>query len=239
MHRYADSDNKGLLYHRGAFWWGKHDQNKISWEWLLGSRSKRFTFEIGYDGEDGHGLIIGLPFLFTLYWNIYLSRFCRKYDSWTYFAFRIFEEFIWIDLWNDGDTWGRPRRLSIDWKEILLGRMKHTSDELSAGNVVFIMPEGSYPAKATITIHRWKYPRWFAKVARHVSFDFEKPIPIPDKEDSDFYDGDNAICSGGLAMLPSETLNQAMFRYRADILAERERNGGKNWKPETADEPPR
>lgn len=237
-------DGRAWLSH----WKQKTDTRGFNTEvsWRHGSKvtEARLMLYVG-SGENGRDLTVAVsvPHLFSWWFSL------RDVVHVTYrgyghnereFGFSIFEDHVSLK-WHYHDSGGRYSDkkknkeanpgfyVSFFWKDVLLGRPKHTSIPLSAERTVIPMPEGAYPATVVISRAEWKRPRWpFASVIYRAEITPDKPVGIPGKGESEWDIEDDATYS---MTTPARTVSEAVVAFVESTLERRERHGGKNWVP--------
>lgn len=143
---------------------------------------------------------------------------------------------IWWSVWmpnhsgKSQEPWWRRGNFGLDdVATFLLGRERHSEKVLSETVRVLELPEGSYPVTVQVIKHqkhrsRWPWP---TKTWHRVDMDTKtNPIPIPGKWSDK--DATYSMSVGGT------DIDQAMADFHADILATREKRGGKDWLPEVS-----
>lgn len=113
-------------------------------------------------------------------WNIWIHPWCRQME------------------WKAADPW-YMRGITIYVDDLLLGKTKHAKTEKPAGRVAIELDGRTYHGTATFETHRWKRPRWFAKVRNDtwISMDVRHGLPHAGKGTCDYNCGDDALCGWG------------------------------------------
>lgn len=118
-----------------------------------------------------------------------------------------------------------------DW---LFGRNKMTEHKGEEYDLDVPLPERSYRVHVTVNERVWKRPRWgrWPLVIRHQTADIDAsmdPMPEPGNDDSDFYDGEDAIFGTGV---PNGTRREVAQRVADQVMKARKRRGkGYDWRP--------
>lgn len=141
---------------------------------------------------------------------------------------RVFDDAIWIDVWNDdhetrrNDPWWM--RGVIHPLDILLGPMKHTEEQLQVSSAYIPMPEALYMGKARVTLDTWKRPRWpFPSVkAKHVQLEVPNGIPVEGKGESGYDCGEDAL--HGISV-QADSVEEAIGKFVASVYRERRKHG--------------
>lgn len=114
----------------------------------------------------------------------------------------------------------------------LLGKPVYNSKPLTERPVVkqVLMPEASYPVTVTLTEDTWQRPRWpWPTVVRRAQIECPGGIPKPGKGENSYDCGEDGTY--GLTC-PASTVEEALEHLKASVMRDRERYGGKDWKPE-------
>jgi len=226
----------GSMWRHGRCWIGNS-----GFEWVFGWRPLGAELELA---THGHALAGNISlFFFSLYWHwenhrVYwwlqnaLKRPDQKYGNGRQIGFRFYEEYIWIDLWNDpmesrhDDPWWW--HISIVPKDLLLGRSKYSERSLRKSRVEIPMPEGVYPASVEIQEATWKRPRWPwpLRVIRAEIIP-DKPVPFPGKGENSWDCGEDATHAMTCC---AKNEQEAVAAFVKSILNDRYRHGGKHWR---------
>jgi hypothetical protein len=148
---------------------------------------------------------------------------------------KFYEEYLWIDLWNDPseshrvDPWWW--HISINLRDLFFGRAKYQDNPLETCDVIVPMPEGGYRGKAVLSESTWSRPRWFTKRVIRVNIEMTEPIPFPGKGENGYDCGQDAchsICT------PAETILEGVLSLTESVMRNRQRYGGSAfaWRPE-------
>ena len=151
-------------------------------------------------------------------------------------GFRVFDAAVWVSIWEDRmewrhtDPWWMNGRLGLDdVADLLFGKVKYSSREISKSEVQIPLPEKTYPATITIDASSWIRPRWpwapFSKF--RIGSDIKIPggIPIPGKGESDYDIGDDAV--HGFTS-PAQTVEAAIGNVISSVLRTRMCRGGRH-----------
>ncbi len=224
-----DASGSKLMHGRGRLYFGNRDIIRL--EWSLRDHSLGTRLCIG-DAEcevAGHiSLLLG-----TLYWGFpcpaWLDRlFNRGYHSGREFDASFHHgSFYWKFFARDGewssvDPWWMS--WSVNFKDVLLGRMRHSEDRiLETRSVVIPMPEGTYDATVVMKLESWK--RLLGRRHRVIRAHIDVPvgIPFPGKGENSWDCGPDATF--GLCC-SADTPEEAIGRLVASVLRDRQRNGG-------------
>lgn len=144
---------------------------------------------------------------------------------------RVFDGAIWLSLWEDGMSWRSDdpwwTRATIRLDDLLLGKAKYATREISKREVKVPMPEGSYDATATLEHATWTRPRWpwrpFSKELLRVKIDVPKGIGHPGKGENSYDCGPDATY--GIST-PARTVEEGIGKLVASVLRDRVRYGG-------------
>jgi hypothetical protein len=96
------------------------------------------------------------------------------------------------------------------------------------------LPERTYHVTATPVERRWTRPRWshWPLVIRHRTADIDAhmdPLPEPGNDDSDYWDGEDAIFGTGVE---DGTPREVGQRVADHVMAARKHHGaGYDWRP--------
>lgn len=212
--------------------------------WSFGVRACRASFMLGDWGDDTDiGLSFAVPGI-SLHFDVegVLPSKWRPKEG-RDLGFFVGDGCIFVKLWAslDGHDQRKPfshpdsakRQPVLHVADWVLGRTKHTSQDLRLERAVIGLPEGEYPVDVTFTQHTWKRPRWRARtiVRANLQVRADSGIPIPGKGENDYDQEEDALYS---LTTPAETLEQAMERLIASVARDRERYGGSTWLPESA-----
>jgi hypothetical protein len=140
----------------------------------------------------------------------------------------IHDNALWINPWSRSDEWHARdpwwvRGLTLHLDDLLLGTSTHTRRILRTQSILVPMPEGTYPATATLFESTWKRPRWFTE--RLVRCDITVPggIPMEGKGENSWDCGEDAVYS---LTCPAHTIEEAIGQLVTSVLRSRQRYGG-------------
>lgn len=219
--------------------WGNQSRNCLGVEfyWL----SVRFGFSVGCDDE-GWNLSVQIP-PFAVYVNLEWSRLWRPmkecvatWDNNRVFTLVDRRECVFYisdwqvsfspwgrwGEWNTSDPWW-VRGVSFDIRDVVLGRSRYTTRTIGdEASVEIPLPEGRYPAVATLTESTWKRPRWFTQRRTYIDVKIPKGIPYAGKGENSWDCDDD-----GLFGYSSEgpLLGRAIARGAEIVLEYRQRYG--------------
>lgn len=135
-------------------------------------------------------------------------------------------------------SWTRPstrngipwfRHIYINFKDLLLGQNDYKADVLHACEAFLELPEGRYPVKLSISQEVWTRKRFTFLKRRRLSGHIDCQIQQPDK----YGDWDAIHAIGTDISDPLHAVGQTLERLTVKIIKERERQGGRGWKPRT------
>lgn len=159
----------GPMWRHGRAWLHYHDGREaghrdrcLGWEWHCFRRDPwpKIGIEInGTFGEDYDlATTFALPWLGAFYTHLE-GCFPRRWKAASKnFSVSIFEEYLWIEFfWTDpGETWGENKnrfpafRLSLNWKALLWGSLRHQLEWLGADGEWRPAPERPFEAPAAL-----------------------------------------------------------------------------------------
>lgn len=114
-------------------------------------------------------------------------------------------------------------RITLDYLNLLLGKVKYDNEEMATVKVKIPMPESSYDAEITLMESTFKRPRWFEKKIARCIVDIPGGIPIPGKGDNSWDIDDDAVFS---LTIPCDNIPEAVSKTVAHVLRSRwERSG--------------
>jgi hypothetical protein len=111
----------------------------------------------------------------------------------------------------------------INFKDIFLGKKKHSLEILGEGEAQIDMPEGIYPATYKIEKRTWKRPRWFSKSNTDIWFDIPAGIPHEGKGENSWDMDMNATF--GIGTDWGGNIHEAAKRIALRCLASRSKTG--------------
>lgn len=206
------------------FWWhlGRRDAERaviaVEFYWLSG----RFGVHVGHD-YDGWNLSLRVP-PFALYVSLDGFRLWRPVGS-REFEFYVSEWRVRLTPWGRCNEWRKAdpwwvRGVSLDIRDLVLGKMRYDVDQLALVPCSVPMPEGTYPAVAKIERFTRKRSRWFASVETSAWLDIPKGIPHAGKGENSWDCGDD-----GLFGIGGATVDDAIRRAQESVTKSRKRYG--------------
>lgn len=224
-----NEDRKGDV--KGFPWEGRcwlnvgRKQAQFSWHFWRNS----FGLSIGTDEEDRglklHFAVPGLSLWLCLPVTDRLEK-TKPFRTWEFeFAeIRVFDRAIWWKFWHGGNGGPRPSK----WREgcwhpidTLLGRQGYKTKDLETKTVYIPMPEGKYPAQATLKEAVRKRPRWFGKTERYVNLDIDIGIPHEGKGTCDYNCGEDSLHG-----ISGDNYEHAIGRAVESVLQSRRKYNG-------------
>lgn len=186
-----------------------------------------------YDGR----LVLGVSPLFGSFYISYTPPFGSKLVKFMQdreIGIKVHSGSIWISPFTDtmsykgADPWWR-RGVTIDLGDLMLGKAKYSSHELSETEVNIPMPEKQYPATVKMHLDTWKR-RWpFKRQILRATVDIPGGIGHPGKGENSWDCGDDGLY--GLTC-PCDSVEDAIGKVVTSVLESRRRYGGKHeWKP--------
>ena len=254
-----DGQPDGIPY-EGRCWLRLGRDWKFNFSWNLWTHfcGASFSFDPQEDGWQFH---VAFPPV-SFWWSTPLfSRSVRKlmespkvealhkkyggYGKASYFDFEFFNISVhdsalwWTFLKSD---WGWSREMpkwmsgSFHFDDFFLGRTKYQKEVLEVKDVQIPMPEGLYPAKATMEKCIWKRPLWFAKKRFYVSLDIPRGIPHQGKGENSWDCGEDGLfgCSS-----EGRSYEKAIAKAVEISLTSRRKYGGKNYQNPANRPPPK
>lgn len=233
----------------------RHPGLGLHWEWGFGGHTLKWPFahiELSGSGMDDDDITLSvcLPWVAMLYvclqgipnWEgpgRWVKSSTPPHDLWhrpeqRQIGWSIYEGTLCLDLWNNTmessntDPWWW--KISINPADILLGRHKYTTRDLSTERVEVPMPEAPYPASVRIFESTWQRPRWpWPRRMVRAEITPDTPIPLPGKGENSWDQDDDAThsltCHATTAQAAAETL-------RASVMRDRVRYGSTAWVPD-------
>jgi hypothetical protein len=238
----------GSILRHGRAWYRpfgyeKRPELSLNVEWVLWSKRLGVKFGLAdYDCAVSFSLSL---ILFTLYFSLdyfpleswlqdKTKRAGEKYGNGRCFELYWFEGSLNVHLWSDPMEW-RSRdpwwwSFTINPADLILGRRQYSERVLREDVRPLVMPERAYPVEIKLVEATWKRPRWFfpEKIVR-AHIEIEGGVPVPGKGENSWDCGEDATF--GLTC-PANTFDEALSKLYASVMRDRERHGGKNWKPE-------
>lgn len=253
---------KGSILREGRAWFrpfgygSNRRQVEFEWSWRFWTDFWALEVEVG-SGDCNDGIAFWIAFgLLSFHFEIqhilpkaYIERGRQRalktewmgyeYMAWprkTGIGFH--DQTIWFAIWNWDAGWDhrQPKWMNFNFcpVDFLLGKTIYTSKSLTdfPKRKRVLMPEGLYPVDVTLTEDTWKRPRWpWPHVVRRAQIECPIPIPTPGKGENSWDCGEDATY--GLTC-PASTINEALSMLKESVMQDRERYGGKNWKPQAA-----
>ncbi len=243
----ADRGPRRPLFWRGRAWFYFGLRREVAIEWSLVHYARSLHAYLSLGGGDSNDEVmfaLSIPYLISVYltfthflpahWfprrksRIYGSLPCERE-----IGFRIFDNALWVSLWEDpmmsdrDDPWWW--KFTIHPIDVLFGRQHYSDRDLYTGRVDVLMPEGLYPASVRMFESTWKRPRW-PWPTRMVRADIvpERPIPHPGKGENSWDCGEDATYS---MTCPARTPAEAAQMLRESVLHSRAKYGGHGWLP--------
>lgn len=184
---------------------------------------------------------LSLPWLGAFYWyweGLWPKCLERRLPKDKEFKVELYQEYLWVDFWwsDPAMNWGRNTNrfpafhLSINWKDLLLGKERHELKHLTDWQEIVVpMPEGSYRGKVRIEQRTWSRPRWpWKRVRTAADIDMIEGVPVPGKGENSWDCGEDAI----MGMGSEPTVPDAIAAVVRSALRDRERYGGSvDWRP--------
>lgn len=121
--------------------------------------------------------------------------------------------------WAARDPWW-IRGLSLNLKDIVLGRITYEAEELAMVPCAVTMPEGTYPAIAKVQRVTRGRTRWFKRTAQEVDLSIPKGIPFAGKGENSWDCGDD-----GLFGIGGDSIDDAIRRAREAVHKSRQKYG--------------
>lgn len=245
----------GRIWLRRAGEWYNRRFGTLQIEWTVPCGHCGWGVTIG-GGDSGSdlGFTLAIPFVCTVY--VTLDRVFPRYVVGTdferghdrqiscYFADWTFRYSLWVGSmasWSRQFPWCRWwRQGSIDFKDLILGRARHTLErrrrtkhetiwmpedtvEYDLFEILIPMPEGAYPARAHVERRTWKRPRWPWPIVRvSVAVDIPKGIPFAGKGENSWDCGDDGLFGYGAE---GDSIEHAIGHGVESVLTSRRRYG--------------
>lgn len=234
-------DKQNRAWRQGRAWLNGPQQTfGVAWNLFTKRCTVVLDFCDGAVGDEEFHFHLALPWLISFHfsvenagWVTRLPGVAWKKDDYKSgirtIGVRIFDGSIWIDgwcypySWSDGD-----RKWAIHVVDRLLGKRERTEEIIDETNVVVPLPEGDYPAKATVMLEIWKRKRWRKTVIQSVRMEYSIPIPYPGKGENSWDQEDDALYE---SLYRDTDLATAIEQTKATIRKYRERRGKYNWPP--------
>lgn len=232
------------------FWHTSKERNGIRAWWHFGKDSRscvgiefywwspRFGVSVGTD-DDGWNVSLRVP-PFALYVSLeglglwQPTKTCvatwdnnRKFTipDRREFDFYISDWRVQLTPWGRWGEWARRdpwwiQGVSVDLKDLLLGRRTYAAEELALVPCHVPMPEGNYPAVAKVQRVTRGRTRWFSRTAQEVDLRIPKGIPFAGKGENSWDCGDD-----GLFGIGGDSIDDAIQRARRSVTESRQRYG--------------
>lgn len=203
-------------------------------EWHLRSWSCHLSLSVGGHETDFSGSAAVPPV--ALYWHItgLLPRRWRLYGQ-REMKIAVHHGTAWLHVWRDpwggwsrSDRWWQYRQWSVNFADLLFGRLRCARTVVEEGEAIVPMPEAVYPATYTVEDFVWTRCRWPGAWCRRRDYwlNLGAGIPVPGKGENSWDCDENAI--GGIG---GRTLEHAVSRAVESALESRRRYGGRDWAP--------
>jgi hypothetical protein len=121
--------------------------------------------------------------------------------------------------WRASDSWW-IRGLSLDLRRVALGRHVYEAEELALVPCHVPMPEGSYPAVATVQRVTRGYTRWLKRTGQEVQLNIPKGIPFAGKGENSWDCDDD-----GLFGIGGDSIDGAIRNAQNAVSERRQRYG--------------
>lgn len=240
MRFHADSES---TWRNGRFWWylrrDGYDKRAgvLSLEWTIPARHWIWEITVG-DGDSGADLkvAVAIPLIVTLW--VGLSRVFPSYwfdandgqGEGREIGISIHGGSIWWSFWvGPMAEWRRDapwcrwwRQGSFNVADWLLGETRYTEAEIAHERASVEMPEGRYPAFATVCQWTRQRPRWIARRGFTTRVTVERGIPHAGKGENSWDCGDDGLVSSSIE---GQDIAAACQSFRAAVL-KRRRNYG-------------
>jgi hypothetical protein len=138
----------------------------------------------------------------------------------------------WISIWVGGDLGGGISTgfyLTIHYLDFILGKRIYSTELVGPLQEIQIpvAPDTTilgrfYYANCQMERATWRRARWFPEVVMRATVDFNPPIPVAGKGESDWDIGDDAVHAGTYC---ASDVKEAIQVIAADIARSRSRHG--------------
>ena len=143
---------------------------------------------------------------------------------------------IYLHLGNDPMEWNRSDpwwwQIEIHPRDLLLGKLRYSSEPLGESRVPVVLPEGAYAATVKMERARWVRPRapfWpFTEEIIRADIEPDIPIPIPGKGENSWDLHDDAIYS---QTAPANSPEEAALKLAESVMQAREKYASQDWEP--------
>lgn len=141
---------------------------------------------------------------------------------------------IWFEIWNWDAGWDskQPKWMAFNFSPVdfLFGDRKYSHKRLASETRNLTMPEGVYSVDIELAEDSWKGPRWpWPMKVMRAHIECPDGIPVPGKGENSWDCEEDATF--GLTCQAS-SFQDALSKLYETIMRDRERYGGRNWKPE-------
>jgi hypothetical protein len=237
---------QGSLWRHGRAWFHRkwkpetEHRSNVCFSWNFEPRcwfgAKVSLFDGDSDRDVNFSLHLGLAHFYLGVENVIPKKYCYPRHSWAHCTgVVLYEDHLSVAVHHAGsDCWECRGWKGWYWScfvnDAFWGRAKYSETPIYEGEAVLEMPEGSYPVKVRLVESVWKRPRkpWADRM-RRANLDIERGVPTPGKGENSWDCGQDATY--GLTC-PASTVEEALASLRASVMRDRERYGGKDWKPE-------
>lgn len=230
-HRNGQVRGSGLRHGRA---WLYTNGPTFHTEWVLGKLGLALSVELESYGDDDvllHGAVPGV--------SVFLGG--RKVipQSWLprepkELRVSCHSGKLWWNVWTPVHSWSsrtpKWRDGNFDPTDFLLGRPQYSTRELSTHRAEIPMPEGVYPATVVLSEATWKRARWpWPKRLLRAEITPDQGVPHPGKGENSYDIDEDATYS---MTTQASSVSEAVGKFVASVLRDRERHGGANWRPE-------
>ncbi len=191
----------------------------------LGGEENDFTFSLGIKG------------LFTFYFGsegVISSKLNYKlfgYDG-RHYGVSLFDEYLRLEFHRDDAGYSKKWEgihLMINWKKMLFGKEKYTSEVLSTSREIIEMPEGNYHATVKESRCTWTRKRLLKPIIiTRYEITPDIPIPEPGKGENSWDIDDDATYS---STVQANSIDEALLKVADSVMKTRISRVGKNWRP--------
>lgn len=141
------------------------------------------------------------------------------------FYVRVHDWTIWFAPWGRWGEWSRRdpwwvRGVSLNLKDLVLGRLTYAAEELALVPCHVPMPEGQYPAVAKVQRVTRGRTRWFKRTCQEVDLSIPKGIPFAGKGENSWDCGDD-----GLFGIGGDSIDDAIRRAQEAVYTSRRKYG--------------
>lgn len=121
--------------------------------------------------------------------------------------------------WRTADPWW-VSGVSLDLARLVLGQRVYVASDVALVPCSVAMPEGSYPAVATVRSVTRGYQRWFKRTRNETTLDIPNGIPFAGKGENSWDCDDD-----GLFGIGGSSIGDAISRAQASVSESRKRHG--------------